>query len=505
MENTLHPVRHFYRQYLARYAWARKVKTVVLRAWFSNRHVRHVTAWHLRHSIHKMIYMLSQCLQVFGHAAMRLAHRLNEQAAHNAKMEHHRLFFYAAYAMSSLGGGAVRLASWMQQVSAAWFSFFSMVSLHEYCNADKPATYTLAPAETAVLTMPSVHPAHYRQHFYSGVWPSEVPAVLAIEIHDAEVLGKCDFIFTRSQCLHHGLYKFECDLPAEEINGMISIDAKRNLVNRYVKTREPVETLSEAISLIGSASANYAHWLTETAPKLALIDELPQLSSFPLIVDADLHTNILESLQHLNTNKRKLVSLKRGQICKVDKLITITPVAYVPFDFRRGFKPEQQKIDPDWAMFVPSGLLSLRHELLSRLVNGKEASGRLFLRRNSQFRQMKNAMEVEALLHELGFQVVESETLSFADQVKLFSSAGIIVAQAGAALGNIIFAPVGCHVVILSAWSPVSNYYYFSNLASILGQLCTYVLCNPDTQDYAHPAHKGFAVDIHTLREAIGR
>src|SRR4030065_1628807 len=82
MENTLHPVRHFYRQYLARYAWARKVKTVVLRAWFSNRHVLHVTAWHLRHSIHKMIYMLSQRLRVFGHAAMRLAHRLNEQAAH---------------------------------------------------------------------------------------------------------------------------------------------------------------------------------------------------------------------------------------------------------------------------------------------------------------------------------------------------------------------------------------------------------------------------------------
>lgn len=45
---------------------------------------------------------------------------------------------------------------------------------------------------------------------------------------------------------------------------------------------------------------------------------------------------------------------------------------------------------------------------------------RLYLRRNSQFRPIRNAGEVEALLSELGFQVVEPEKLSFAEQVKLF-------------------------------------------------------------------------------------
>jgi len=40
---------------------------------------------------------------------------------------------------------------------------------------------------------------------------------------------------------------------------------------------------------------------------------------------------------------------------------------------------------------------------------------------------------------------------------------------------------------------------------AILGQRCSYVLCNPDKTDHAHPAHKGLDVDIHTLREAIGQ
>lgn len=506
MEETLHPIRRFYRQHFARYAWARRAKPVVLSAWFGYRHFRYVITWRLHYSIHKIIYSLSQFLHAFDLIAARLAYRLRAQTPHHAKTWRHGLFFYISRAISNLGDGAAHLASWMQQASKTGFSFFSMVSLPEYCHPGEPVAYALTPEETEILAMPTVYPRHYRQHFCSETWPLTVPAVRAIEIPDAEVLGRCDFVFTRSQCLHHGLYQFERDLPAEEMHGMISMETKKRLAVRYAKTHEPVETLPRAISLIGSASANYVHWLTETAPKLALIDEIAKLNGLPLIIDADLHPNILESLHCLNTHERKLVPLKRGQICKVHKLISITPVAYAPFDYRRKIKPEQLEIDPGWAMFVPRGLYSLRKKLLHRLADDVCISGRrLFLRRISQYRKIHNGREVEAFLHVLGFQMVEPETLSFADQVRLFSRADVIVAQAGAALGNMVFAPDDCHVVILSAWSPFSIYYYFSNLASILGQRCTYVLCDPDKQDHVHPAHKGLNVDIHALREAIGR
>jgi len=441
----------------------------VLGAWSNSRHVWRVIAGPLRYHIQGVLYTISQHLEAYSPAAARLARR-------------------------------------MQQYLGARLSFFSMVSWPEYCATDKVAIYALAPAETVALTMPSVYPEYHRQRFHSGVWTTVVPAVQAIEIPDAEVMGGCDFVFTRTQCLHHDLYKFERDLPAEELHGMIIAYRRKNLVARYAKAHEPLETISEAISLIGSASANYVHWLTETAPKLALIDEVENLRGLPLIIDANLHPNILESLHWLNANGRKLIPLKQGQICKVDKLVSITPVAYVPFDYLRGIKPESLKIDPSWAMFVPCGLHMLRQKLLPLLADGKNVPGRrLFLRRTSQLRQMRNAKEVEAALLDLGFQTIEPESFSFSEQVDLFSTAEIIVAQAGASLGNMIFAPEGCHVVILSAWSPFSIYYYFSNLASILGQRCSYVLCNPDKTDHAHPAHKGLDVDIHTLREAIGQ
>jgi len=380
-----------------------------------------------------------------------------------------------------------------------------MIALGEYCKVDKPQTYTLVTADSVVLGMPQVYPEHFKERLQTGLWTLATPSVQAIEIPDGEVMGKCDFVFAQSRCLHHGLYRWERDLPAEETHGMLRIDSKRKRVALYARKKEAARSLPRAISLIGSASANYVHWLTEILPKLALVDEIDAFKDYPLIIDSELHPNVIESLNLLNTDGRELVTLERGRLCKVGQLISISPVAYAPFDYRRGVDLERLKIDPSWAMFVPHGLLALREKLLSRLGgNGPVQSRRLYLRRTSQFRTMCNAAEVEALLRESGFQVIEPETLSFAEQIRLFSEAESIVAQAGAALGNIIFAPQGCRVIILSAWSPYNIYYYFSNLASIFEQKCAYVLCEPVSQgSNVHPAHKDLKVDIQALKEAI--
>lgn len=450
MEDGLHWLRSVYRRYLARYHWMRKLKPLVIRAYFGYRHLQYLVSW---------------LLQPF---LLVIARNLP---------------------------GKLRFCT----------PFFSMVTLEKYCKDENLQTYELVMAESIALTMPEVHPEQFRKRLHTDSWSSATPSVQAVEIPDAQVMGRCDFVFVQSRCLHHGLYRWERDLPAEEMHGMLGINAKRKRVARYAKAKETAMVLDQAISLIGSASANYVHWLTETAPKLALIDEIDGLKAYPLIIDAGLHPNIIESLNCLNTHRREIVPLERGQLCKVGKLIAISPVAYAPFDYRRGFAPDLESIDPGWAMFVPRGLHKLREKLLPRVGSGGPVPGRrLYLRRTSQSRAMHNAAGVEALLRESGFQVIAPETLSFAEQISLFSEAESIVAQAGAALGNIIFAPQGCRVVILSAWSPFSIYYYFSNLASIFGQKCTFVLCEPDGQeDNEHPAHKELKVNIQALKEAI--
>ncbi len=343
MEDTLLWLRSFYRRYLAKYLWMRKLKPLVIRAYFGYRHLQHLVIW-----------LLQPFLLVM---ARNLPGKLHFRTP-----------------------------------------FFAMVTLEKYRKDENLQTYKLAMAESVVLSMPEVHPEHFRKRLHTDSWSLAIPSVQAVEIPDAEVMGKCDFVFAQSCCLQHGLYCWERDSTAEEMFGLLGIDVKRKLVTRYARTKDMVIELDQAIFMVGSSSANYVHWLTETAPKLALIDEVDGLKSYPLIIDAGLHPNILESLNCLNIHNREIVQLEHGQLCKVGKLISITPVAYVPFDYRRGFAPEREGMDPGWAMFVPRALHALREKLLSRTGSCTPAPGRwLYLRRNSQIRPVLNAKEVETL------------------------------------------------------------------------------------------------------------
>ncbi len=60
-----------------------------------------------------------------------------------------------------------------------------------------------------------------------------------------------------------------------------------------------------------------------------------------------------------------------------------------------------------------------------------------------------NEQELEPILIDHGFEVIEAENLSFAAQVCLFSQAEVVAGPHGAGLTNILFAPEGCKVLEL--------------------------------------------------------
>jgi capsular polysaccharide biosynthesis protein len=73
---------------------------------------------------------------------------------------------------------------------------------------------------------------------------------------------------------------------------------------------------------------------------------------------------------------------------------------------------------------------------------------RLYLSRAGvRLRRTVNEAEIEALLAARGFETVRPETLSHADQVRLFGEARTIVSTGGAALTNLLFVPPGGTVI----------------------------------------------------------
>lgn len=525
--DDLHPIRVLYRRRLHKYTLARKLKPIAVALLFKYIQFRNFAVWQVQHRVHSFEFAMNQRVQALNLTVNQrvqslnhtIATRVNQSAVSSknliskisAPLKNVWLSRPVAQFVTYLVSPLIsRLASHLAARALALQTssgdtYYLMMTFNEYAENNKSNVSELCKAETFSLTIPMVYPEEYRKKLQSKIWPLDVPSVQAIEIPHAEIMGKCDFIFFNTLCLHHGLYQFNRDLSMEEMHGMISIHAKKNLLVRYKRKLEQMETIPAAISLIGSANSNYVHWLTETAPKLALIDGIEQYADLPLVIDADLHPNIMESLHCLNSRKRKLIPIKRGQVYRIDKLVAVTAVSYTPFEFRRGRKQDIPDIHPGLSMYVPSGLNLLRQKSVSSFVHEEpKCSTRLYLRRSAQSRQMSNSAEVEALMQEQGFQIIEPEILTFAEQVRLFSSAEIIVGQGGASFGNIIFAPKGCHVIILTTWTPYTVYYYFSNLASLLGQRCSFILCDPvEERDSSHPAHKGLEVDIHYLKKVI--
>ena len=471
-------IRRFYRKHLVRYPWARLLKQVYL-------------AFRLR------------AIEIRGFLVWRVSHKLAVGAIYLSRSVSHSsnpLARYLARAGAFVFFTLLRVTYFLTGQQARWYT---MHGFSQYFGASGVRRRELVPARELPLEMPNVYPEEFKKFFYDGTWPLRVPAICAFEASQAQVMGKSDLLFLDDQCLHHELYRFDQDFLFEEMHDIVSINPANRKLVRF--KGQQVGSIPSGISLVGSATANYVHWLTETLPKLALIDGIDAYRDLPYIIDAGLHPNILESLRHLNLNSRNVIQLGRGEMLAVEKLVAISPVAYVPFDFKPGIKPNELDINPGSALYSPDGLQQVRQSMVAVLGETEGAlKRRLFLRRTGKSRPMNNSIEIEAMVREHGFEIIEPETLSFADQVRLFSSAELIVSQGGAALGNIIFAPAGCHVIVLTTWSPYTIHYYFSNLAALLRQRCTLIMCEPVQSDLGpHRAHMGVNVSIPTLIKAI--
>ncbi|PJD93161.1 MAG: hypothetical protein CK424_02950 [Legionella sp.] len=470
----LYQIQIFYRKYLSKYVFARLLKPFVVRIWNC--------------AVCTKCFIFSQYIRArFFCTRLIINHRKLISRVYSYGMK--KLLSYDRF--TQIISKKVRL------------SYFPLVSFSDYCQFNHLKVVLLAPTEKLLLQMPTVYPENCRDKIFSNPWPMDLPSVYAFKIDNAEIIGKSDLIFSNGQCLHHGLYQFERDLPAEEMHGMISINTRNRTVFRNVNNHTP-RLIEKGINLLGCATSNYVHWLTETAPKLALINQYSGFLEFSLIIDEDLHPNIIESVNYLNEKKRKLITIKRGEMCLVKTLISVSPVAYIPFEFRAGLTPNELNIDPNFAMYIPSGIRLLRENLTKQLPKCRGRRKKLYLKRTSSTRILENSLEVEDVLRKEGFEFVEPDKMSLIDQIKLFRRARIIVSQGGAALGNIIFAPEGCCIVAISAWSPYTIYYYFSNLASILKQNFNLIICEPsnDPRDH-HQAHKGMIVDIVTLKRVL--
>lgn len=241
-------------------------------------------------------------------------------------------------------------------------------------------------------------------------------------------------------------------------DGSLLIDSIKNAGRlKHVRPMPPAGDVWPGLysSIAGAiAAGNPFHWLIEALPRLyslAAVDE-PVTLLMPESLPPERQAQLAACLPNNVTTRLVPVGarLRLERFVLPSYLMTLWDFAYPPHDH---------------LAFVRDRLLAAN----ALPTDGGRSDGpsgreRLYVSRaGARARRVVNEEDVLAALRPLGFRAVRLEELPFAEQVRLFRAAEVVVAPHGAGLANVLFSPPMTVVELVSrAVSPV---YFFLSLA----------------------------------------
>lgn len=345
----------------------------------------------------------------------------------------------------------------------------------------------ISPKEQILLRRPRVLSS---KHIAPKIGSYTAPEIVAGFFEYTTVIaGNDGFITENGTWCDDSLVDFDQSHLSLKAAGSVTAINGEKLLMRSHKTSK---TIAAAIHACGSYSRNYYHFLIETLPRVILAARQAPLGTL-VLTDSEMPKQHLQAIKAALPHS-PIRQLTRNSRYAVRKLYTASMGNIIQDSFPKD------EVAVDVVRYHPEAL-RLLHEM-GQGIAAESKPRKILLRRNSGARRVINQGEIEAFLVKRGFEVVECERLSFAEQVNLFASAEVIVGQSGAQLANIVFARPGTKVFALYSNVPGSNFYLWSALGQHLGLNVVNVAGSRlvGTTDGAMPAiHEDFTVPVDML------
>jgi hypothetical protein len=357
--------------------------------------------------------------------------------------------------------------------------------------------YTVIKQEYIHTPKPLVLPAEYEDCITSPHDKYVFPEVIITSVSSALVSGGSNLIIMHRHAICHDLYHCKSDFTSEEMHGRISINPRTRALFRIATDRIPFKLL-HAASFIDACAVNYAHWMTEVLPRIAVFCSKAEYNHVPILINAELHENLLTSAIHIAGEDREIILVPIGRDVHVNELFITSVCGYVPFE-PRGKRQD----DHSHGIFSPTAIKSMRDRLLlaAESLPIQDWPKRVYLRRNSQWRNLANSDLIEEVLQSHGFIFVNPEALTLLEQILLFNNADIVVGPSGAGMANLIFTKQSAKVVILVGLNADASYWYWQNIAQSAGANINYVIGPNNDDGLAY--HSDYNVSLDAVLESI--
>jgi len=227
------------------------------------------------------------------------------------------------------------------------------------------------------------------------------------------------------------------------------------------KTRQTLRIDEEVVLLCGPGFLMYGHWLVDFLPRLHVLTALGyDLATLRYLLPHDTRQFTLHWLRQLGISHAQLIPYNTAtQRCEIKR-------ALIPTNLRGNGCANP---------FLASAVAGLRQKIGVEV--NADSGRRIFVSRrnwNNATRRLTNMEEVEAMFRDRGFELVSPESLSIADQVRLFATSRVIAGEYGSGLHGGIFAPAGATIIALRGTEHHPGFLQ-SGLSHAMGHDCGYV------------------------------
>lgn len=385
----------------------------------------------------------------------------------------------------------VRMSVWMKKR-------YPLVALREYVASHGAQSVTLVGEQFVTRSAPLVYPAADAAYIGDSPDSYQFPDIFIATIANGTAMGGTNLLLADGQVICHDLLDTQRDSTAEEMHGRALISPSSKRIRLVFRDKNP-RFVPRAAVFVDACASNYAHWMTEVLPRVALFCADERFCNVPLVINEGLHPNIMESLLLVAGSERQLIILPVGQSLAIGDMHVTSVAGYVPFERRhKGSSGHSHGL-------FSSRALALVRERVMASIQGEESRGwpeKIYLRRNAGIRRLANAGEIERVLTDRGYTIVEPETLTFSRQVQYVSHAKVVVGATGAGVANTIFCRSGTHVSILISKCKDLAYQYWPNMLTPLGVQLSYVL-GEIVDNQAYGVHGDFHVDRSYLMDFL--
>ncbi|HSI56464.1 MAG TPA: glycosyltransferase 61 family protein [Ideonella sp.] len=250
-----------------------------------------------------------------------------------------------------------------------------------------------------------------------------------------------------------------------------------------------LQQISQPVVVLGNMDAivqrHYYRWMLLTLTRVLAASEAGLLVGRRLLLPAELAPWMQESLAAIGVAQHQIKTYTRDQNLVLDDAMVLQPIE-----------------------FASASLVgSLRERLLEAALGAGAPLGPLrkllfVSRQSATSRQLVDEDGVIAVAASMGFEVIDPKQLGVLEQVKLFASAGCVVASPGAGFANLVFAPSGIRV--LSLYKEDECLPTFVELSILRGQAHRWLLGRSDARFAASAtARAPYRIDPDLLRREL--